>query len=247
MKKIVLTIIYTLFSTLVIASEVEKSQHNTGEQTSKIVSSGDTKNIKPEKNTIEQLGSVTSTISCEVNSPCYLVKDTSDKVIKIINSGSLNKQSTLLITNIVTSQFDFTLMTRYALGNNWKNATPTEQTELVDNFKQLLVFTYSVALSKFKGAKININSESINNKKAIVMSQVLIPNGEEKPSAIKVEYDIAKTSESQPWKAYDIKIENASLVTTYRNQFNEIIQTSKIEGLIKQLKAKVASLQKLRK
>ncbi|MCE2706147.1 MAG: ABC transporter substrate-binding protein [Proteobacteria bacterium] len=247
MKKILLTIIYTLVSTFAIASESDiNSKQKPIAQNNKLSSSSSasTKSVIPATSNMNQDGSVIATISCEINTPCYLVKDTSDRVITVINNDSSSRQSTLLIKTIVTPQFDFTLMTRYALGNNWKNATETQQAQLVDNFKQLLLFTYTAALSKFKGAKITITSESINDKKAAVISQVILPNSGEDTQPIKVEYDLAKTGDNQTWKAYDIKIENASLVTTYRNQFNEIIQTSKIDGLINQLKAKVASLQK---
>jgi phospholipid transport system substrate-binding protein len=109
-----------------------------------------------------------------------------------------------------------------------------------------LIFTYSSALSKFKDAKINISSQHISDRKSVVMSKVVLPSSSGSSQPINVEYDLAKTSEDNPWKAYDIKIENVSLVTTYRNQFNEIVQTKKIDGLIKQLESKVATLQKAR-
>ncbi|MDQ5920059.1 MAG: phospholipid transport system substrate-binding protein [Pseudomonadota bacterium] len=182
--------------------------------------------------------------SCESDSPCRVVSDTSKKVLEAVNRGVPQNQTITLINNVAAPQFDFTLMTKYALGNNWKLANPEQQQQLVELFKQLLIYTYSTALSKFKGAQINITSSSIDGKKAEVMSQVLMPavNPSNPNQPIKVEYDLAKPSGAAGWKAYDIKIENASLVTTYRNQFNDVVQSSKIEGLIKQLQTKVASL-----
>ena len=111
--------------------------------------------------------------------------------------------------------------------------------------QNLLIFTYSTALYKFKNAKITLTDETIdtiapNKSKARVISQVLLPNITN-AQPVKVEYDLIRYN-NQQWKAYDIKIENASLVTTYRNQFNDVIQTSKINGLIKQLQDKIASL-----
>ncbi len=184
-----------------------------------------------------------SIASCEIASPCGTVADTSKKVLDAVNKGVSQSQTMGLIQTVIIPQFDFTLMTRYALGNNWKLATPDQQVQLVDLFKQLLIYTYSTALSKFKGAQITITSSNIiDEKKAYVVSQVILPSSNNNAQPVKVEYDLAKTSASNPWKAYDIKIENASLVTTYRNQFNEVVQSSKIDGLIKQLQTKVASL-----
>ncbi|MBY0379675.1 MAG: ABC transporter substrate-binding protein [Burkholderiales bacterium] len=186
---------------------------------------------------------VISNINCLANSPCLVVKVTSEKVLNAVNVGVTQKQTMSLIKNVITPQVNFELMTKYALGNNWKLATESQQQELVDNFKNLLIFTYSSALSKFKGAKINISNQNVSEKKASVSSNIILPNSTSNNQPINVEYDLAKTIDDNTWKIYDIKIENASLVTTYRNQFNEIIQTSKINGLIKQLKTKVANLQ----
>ncbi|MBP9742479.1 MAG: ABC transporter substrate-binding protein [Burkholderiales bacterium] len=181
--------------------------------------------------------------SCEADSPCRVVSDTSKKVLDAVNKGVPQNQTVSLINTIAAPQFEFTLMTKYALGNNWKLATAEQQQQLVELFKQLLIYTYSTALSKFKGAQINITSSTIDGKKAQVMSLVVMPSTTSNNNQpIKVEYDLARLSSSSGWKAYDIKIENASLVTTYRNQFNEIVQTSKIDGLIKQLQTKVTSL-----
>lgn len=201
-------------------------------------------NVSSSRKNTTTPSTVTSTIDCQELSPCFIVKDTSEQVLNAINNGASQKQTMNLIKNVVTPQFNFLLMTRLALGNNWKQATEQQQQQLVENFKQLLIFTYSSALSKFKGAKISITSQNTTDKKSAVISQVILPNTSGNNQPIKVEYDLAKTSEELPWKAYDIKIENASLVTTYRNQFNEIIQTSKIDGLIKQLETKVTTLQK---
>ena len=206
-------------------------------------------NVTKESNNLNSDDShVTTTLEYLDGSPCFIVKNTSDKVLNAVDNGVSHRQIMSLIKNVVTPQFDFSLMTKYALGNNWKLATSDQQTQLVETFKQLLVFTYSTALSKFKGAKIVINNEIINTNnnisKATVVSLVNLPNSPNNAQPIKVEYDLAQTGENKTWKAYDIKIENASLVTTYRNQFNDIIVSSNVEGLIKQLKTKVATLQK---
>ena len=188
-------------------------------------------------------GVTISAASCETDSPCRAVADTSTKVLDAVNKGFPQSQTMPLIQTIVVPSFDFTLMTKYAMGNNWKLATPDQQAQLVDLFKQLLIYTYSTALSKFKGAQINIiSSNIINDKKAEVIGHVTMASANGNSQPVKVEYDLAKTTPENPWKAYDIKIENASLVTTYRNQFNEVVQSSKIDGLIKQLQTKVNSI-----
>lgn len=179
-------------------------------------------------------------IPCEANSACAVVSETTRQLLAVINQDSSADQ----IQSIVAPQFDFVLMTRYALGNNWKLANPDQQAQLSSLFRQLLIYTYSTAISKFKGAQITILSADTDERKAAVVSKVVLPNSSNSNQPVKVEYDLAKLPGSNAWKAYDIKIENASLVTTYRNQFNEVIQSSKIDGLIKQLQTKIAGLEK---
>lgn len=187
---------------------------------------------------------VANGVACGAGTACMVVSDTSNKAIDLIN-----KDASTQMTNVVTSQFDFALMTKFAMGNNWKQATPAEQAQLTSLFQQLLIYTYSTAISKFKGAKTNIISATVSTanpkkpelQKTAVVCQITLPNSANN-TPIKVEYDLANSTGS--WKAYDIKIENASLVTTYRTQFNDVVQKSKIPGLIKQLQEKVDSLKK---
>jgi phospholipid transport system substrate-binding protein len=177
-------------------------------------------------------------IDCPLNSPCSIVRNTTKQMLEAVSENS----SVAKNQNLVATQFNFDLMTRYALGNNWKLANGTQQGQLVKLFQQLLIYTYSSAIAKFDGAQITIISSTIKNKTAAVKSQVILPNANNN-QPVAVEYDLAKITATSSWKAYDIKIENVSLVTTYRNQFNEVIQSNQVEGLIKQLTAKIAKLQ----
>ena len=203
----------------------------------------------PTSQTHKTTGMVIATIPCLPATPCFTVKDTTTKLMNAIDNSSSQTQAIADITKIASPQFDFKLMTKYALGNNWKLATKEQQAQLVRLFTQLLQFTYSMALSKFQGAQITLTDSSTqptgnpNNFTAAVVSQVILPNSNAttKNQAVKVEYDLVSYNK-QPWKAYDIKIEDTSLVTTYRNQFNDVIQNQKIAGLIKQLQTKVDSL-----
>ena len=219
---------------------------NVNADTTKNTASNPIASVKAtESEPISKIGIIViNTDDCANGTACYVVANTSNRVLNTVNKGLTPSKTHSLIQTIVLPQFDFTLMTKYAMGNNWKLATPTQQDELVKLFQNLLIFTYSSALSGFRGAEISINNVSYRKNTAAVMTKVILPNTQSN-QAINVEYDLATTSlESQStiWKAYDIKIENASLVTTYRTQFNDIIQSNKVDGLIKQLQNKVANL-----
>lgn len=243
MKKIVIMVILILTNSIFGANKQTKSTPDKTIETNT--------ELKESILTLSKVKdvSVNNNLTCENDSPCAIVRDTSIKVLEYVNNNKdvSNKNKVMnLIKDTVTPNFDFTLMTRYALGRNWESATIEQQKKLVDNFRQLLIYTYSSALYKFKGAKIKIISENINDKKAEVISSVSLPVQlkQENIKPIKVEYDLVKINQNTPWRAYDIKIEDTSLVTTYRNQFNDIVASNQISGLVEQLKTKVANLQK---
>lgn len=179
---------------------------------------------------------------CDNGSPCYVIKSSANTLSQAINQHLTNQQAQTMIQNGIIPQIDFTLMTRYAMGNNWKQASSDQQAKIVDLFKQMLVNSYSSALSKFKGAQVAITSSKIGDRpnKAIVNSTITMDSDNAKNQPINVEYDLAKIGSA--WKIYDVKIENASIVATYRNQFNDIVQKSGIDGLISQLQTKVNNI-----
>ncbi|HMT03262.1 MAG TPA: ABC transporter substrate-binding protein [Burkholderiales bacterium] len=250
-------LIIALISSLSITSFADEQEESAKKITLKTLEAPKTSQVKnvshpipkdtnPKKIKIQDGGSivVNSNVSCEDNSPCAIVANTTREVLKNLKNDSPYE----LIQDVIVPKFDFRLMTKYALGKNWRLAKPSQQTQLVELFKELLIYTYSSALSKFQDAEITITNSDINNssnnKLAIVVSQVYLPNNDKANNnqPVKVEYDLAYLNNQ--WKAYDIKIENASLVTTYRNQFNDIIQSNGVEGLINQLKTKNAGLKK---
>ena len=185
---------------------------------------------------------VTTTADCSTGSPCFVIKTSANTLSQAVNQNLSNQQAFTMVQNSIIPQIDFTLMTRLAMGNNWKAATPEQQDQITNQFKQMLVYSYSRALSKLKGAEVTINSsKTISEKKAIVTCTLALPsNGNSNNQPINIEYDLAKIGTA--WKIYDVKIENASIVTTYRSQFNDTIQKDGVSGLISQLQTKADAL-----
>ena len=180
-------------------------------------------------------------INCNNTSACQIVRDTSQSVLNAINQNATNQSTINIINTIVTPIFDFNLMTKYALGSNWKVANSTQQKHLVTLFQQLLILTYAGTLTKFRGSAVEI----IKSSNTVQLAQVLInfTLNVNNPQPIKVEYDLAYINSVKTWKVYDIKIENTSLITSYRQQFNELISNGSIQGLIEQLQSKISNLQ----
>lgn len=134
--------------------------------------------------------------------------------------------------------FDFQRMTALAVGKEWRNATPAQQAALTNEFQNLLIRVYSGNMVTFKTATVNVQDKPVinNNGREIVVQSIVVMPDAQKP----VQMDYATYQSGNKYRVYNISIEGASLVTVYRNQFNEEIRKNGIDGLIKQLKDKNA-------
>jgi phospholipid transport system substrate-binding protein len=126
-------------------------------------------------------------------------------------------------------------MARLAMGRNWRAATPEQQKQIADEFKTLLVRTYSTALVNYKGQPISYKPlrAKPEDDEVTVRSDVK-PSGGGQP--VEIDYEMEKTPAG--WKIYDVKVGGVSLVTTYRDTFASEVRERGIEGLIKSLAAK---------
>lgn len=171
--------------------------------------------------------------------PDALVKRISQDVIdtaksdKSIQAGDQKKVMDLVETKILP-YVDFQRMTALAAGRFWRDATPEQQKNLSEQFRTLLVFTYSGALSQIKNETVEFKPlrASADDTEVEVRSQVNVARGEPIP----LNYRVAKTPAG--WKIYDINVLGAWLVETYKGTFASEISKGGIDGLIKALTEK---------
>jgi phospholipid transport system substrate-binding protein len=168
--------------------------------------------------------------------PDALVKRTTDEVLVIIKSdkdmqsGNISKVVQLAEQKVLP-HFDFERMTRLAVGRNWNTATPEQKQALTKEFRTMLVRTYASSLSQYRNQTIDVKPTKLapNDKEATVRTAVIQQGGPPIP------IDSAMEKMDGGWKVYDVIIDGASLVTTYRGTFNDQIQKGGIDGLVKTL------------
>jgi len=169
-------------------------------------------------------------------SPEALVKRVTDEVLAVIKtdkdlqSGNSAKIFALAEQKVLP-HFDFERMTRLAVGKNWREANDPQKQALVNEFRTLLVRTYSTSLSAYRNQTIDVKpgKSTPADKEALVRTAVIQQGGPQIP----IDYSMEKTDTG--WKVYDVVIDGASLVTTYRGTFNDQIQHGGIDGLVKTL------------
>ncbi len=128
--------------------------------------------------------------------------------------------------------FDFTEMSRRALGRYWAGRSQAERDEFVKLFADLMARAYLGKIDRYAGESITYIAERVDGDLATVDSRVITAKKTEVP----IEYRLRRVGDR--WAAYDVLIENVSLISTYRSQFDRIIQTSSFADLLKRMRQK---------
>ena len=182
-------------------------------------------------------GAIPSALADEA--PDVLVKNVTTEVLTIIKSdkelqsGNMKKVFELVDAKILP-HFNFTRMTALAVGQEWRNATPDQKVKLAAEFKILLVRTYANALTSYKNQSIDYRPlrMSPTDTDVTVKTEVKQIGGQ----PIQLDYSLQKKDGS--WKVYDVVVAGVSLVTNYRDNFNQEIRRGGIDGLIASLATK---------
>ena len=183
------------------------------------------------------LGSLTLpfAVRAEGEAPDALIKRLSVDVLdtlkadKSIKAGDISRVVALVDARILPN-VNFQRMTASAVGPAWRQATPEQQKRLQEEFKILLVRTYSGALAQVTDQTISMKPmrSSPDDKEVVVRSEI---KGSGDP--IQLDYRLEKTpGQGAGWKIYNINVLGVWLVETYKSQFAQEINTKGLDGLI---------------
>ena len=200
--------------------------------------------------TLSLFVSITSLFVCSASAQSVPDLNTPDGLIKIIvadvmssvksdpeiQKGNISRVVDLVEKKIVP-YIDMRRTTQLAMGRNWSKATPEQQSQLIIEFKNLLIRTYSGALSQLRDQTVQYKPlRSSPSDTDVIVRTVVIG----KSDPIPLDYRLEKTNEG--WRVYDINIMGAWLIEAYRNQFANQISQNGIDGLIKFLQERNAML-----
>lgn len=177
--------------------------------------------------------------AADVLPPDTLARNVTDEVLRILRAdkdvaAGNQKKVVELIETKIAPHFEFTSMTKLAMGRNWSQANTEQKRTLTEHFRTLLVRTYTTAFTQYRNQSVEYRALKLapDETDVVVKSLIKQPSGQ----PVSVDYRMEKTDRG--WKVYDVKIEGISLVENYRNTFNSEIQKNGVEGLIKSLAEK---------
>jgi phospholipid transport system substrate-binding protein len=179
------------------------------------------------------------TLHAQELSPDQLVQRVTDDVLSSIKSDKQlaagDKQKALkLAEEKVLPHIDFEEATRLAVGRAWREANPEQRKKLVDEFRRMLVRTYSNAIESYQGQTLKVlpSRGKQSDDDTTVRTQFIRAGGKPLP----IDFQMRKTDKG--WKIYDIVVEGVSLVLTYRSEFEQVVKQGGIDGLLKRLAQK---------
>jgi phospholipid transport system substrate-binding protein len=174
-----------------------------------------------------------ATAAADIVPPDVLAKNTTNEVLRIVKQdkdikGGNNKKILDLVEEKILPNFDFRQMTRLAVGKNWNKATQAQQDELVNEFRTMLVRTYSASLSSVSDYKIDFKPFRL----APGETDVTVNTEVSKPGAPPIPINYRMEKQGDGWKVYDVLVDNVSMVTVYRSSFTSEVRKGGIDGLL---------------
>lgn len=171
--------------------------------------------------------------------PDVLVKNVTTEVLEAVRQdkdiqNGISKQTLELVETKILPHFNFQRMTQLAMGREGRQATPEQLKVLTDEFRNLLVRTYSKALTEFRNQEIGFRPLKWTPADTDVKVRTEVKQSGGKPVAL--DYYLEKSPAG--WKVYDVEVAGASLITNYRSSFGQEIQKNGVDGLIRSLQAK---------
>jgi len=171
--------------------------------------------------------------------PDVLIKRISEDVMNVaktdkdVQSGN-SRRIQQVVDERILPYVDFQRMTSLVAGRYWREATPDQQKRLTDEFRSLLMYTYSGAIAQVRDQKIEYRPlrADPSDREVVVNTQVIQPRAE----PIQLSYRLEKTPSG--WKIFDMNVLGAWLVETYKGSFAAEIGKSGVDGLIKTLSDK---------
>lgn len=165
-----------------------------------------------------------------------IVKSTADQVIARLKADreQLDARPEMiygLVDELIIPHFDFTSMSKWVLGQNWRKATAAQQESFTIQFRTLLVRTYAKALLEYSDNEITYLPVQNNPDSNLVVVKTEVAQ----TGSNKIPINYSMHVQDGEWKVVDVAINGISLVSTYRGSFATEVRTNGLDSLINQL------------
>ncbi len=178
-----------------------------------------------------------SSTALAVPSATDQVKSTIDKVLAVLQDGSMSNDAKRdKIRSVISERFDYRGMSIRTLGKNWKGASKEQKKRFTAAYRRLLEDTYLVMVEEYTDEKVDFVKEDIKKQKYAQVNTLIVRTG---APPIPVNYKARLRKDK--WWIYDVVIEGVSMISNYRTSYQQIAKNQGLDGLIAQIEEKVAT------
>jgi phospholipid transport system substrate-binding protein len=164
------------------------------------------------------------------------VRTSVDAILGILKDAGLDKPAKRdKIRGVIAERFDFRAMSQRTLATNWRKASKEEQQQFIELFSELIQNTYIGRVEAYTNEEVKYPGEKVTDDRAVVDTLIVTSSKE-----IPVTYRLYLKGDR--WLVYDVNIEGVSLISNYRNSYQEIVKREGFTGLLAKMEEKVKEL-----
>jgi len=167
--------------------------------------------------------------------PGEVVRRTVDAVVAVLGDATLNAATKRRqVRKIIGEHFDYAAMSNRVLATNWSKSSADQRRRFTALFRDLLSHTYWRKISGYSNETVEYTGEQLRGDKLATVRTLILTDTADIP----VDYKLYRRDDG--WMAYDVVIEQVSLVRNYRARFHETVHRSGLDGLLGELEVQVA-------
>ncbi|HUO62727.1 MAG TPA: ABC transporter substrate-binding protein [Terriglobales bacterium] len=169
--------------------------------------------------------------------PTDQLRTYTDQILKVLENPGLSlPEKRAAVRKLASEVFDTMETAQRVLGQHWQQRTQAEREDFAKLFANLLEQTYISRIDEYGGERLTYVSEQVDGDRAVVKARIITNKGSEVPVESRL------LLKGDRWLTYDILVENLSLVSNYRSQFDRVIRQQGYPELVKRLQARVEAL-----
>jgi len=174
-------------------------------------------------------------------SPMAVTQEMVNRALEIMaNKAAPLQQRRRDLREVVENQFDFTEMSRSALGYHWRNLSPDQRNQFTQLFTAFIEEAYLNKIQDYSGQQVRFDGQTPLGQGYMQINTAIVQPDK---SPIAVNYLLEQKGDS--WKIYDVTVDAISIIANYRNQFNRVINEKGFSQLMADLRQKQQELASL--
>ena len=166
--------------------------------------------------------------------PRQLITETANEIVAVLaNREASSEERIKKIEEIAYEIFDFTTMSKLVLARNWKKMSKEQRGDFVREFKRHLARTYGTRLDRYDQEEVEVYGSQVEVRNDVSIKTRIVGG---QFDAAEVSYRLRERKDR--WRIIDVVIEGVSLVSNYRSQFAEVLNSGTIDDLLTKLRDK---------